>query len=370
MTPEQTLRSLWDAGVAAVDGYASVARVLREMDTPPDRIVAVGKAAAAMTRAAQDRWPETPALVVTKDGHAADLSDDHATIIEASHPVPDQRSLIAGRAVLDCVSEMPDDSHLLLLVSGGASALAEAPVDGITLDDLKRMNTRLLSLGLDIEKMNAQRRKVSLIKGGGLMRAFSGARATVLTLSDVPGDDPAVIGSGIGLLPEDPGYRAQLICTASNAIARAAVADAAIAASLPVLANEESLYDDVGALAATLGPQIAGMAPGVLIFGGEPTVELPDTPGQGGRNQALALALSEYIFGRDDITVLVAGTDGTDGPTIAAGGIVNGTTWSDTAPDALARADSGTYLAERDALLVSGPTGTNVMDLAIAFRQS
>lgn len=368
MTPDQILRGLWEAGVEAVDGYTSVARGLETIDTPPTRIVAVGKAAAAMTRAALDRWPDTSALVVTKDGHTEGLSDDDATIIEASHPVPDQRSLIGGRAILDCVSEMGHDSHLLLLVSGGASSLAEAPVEGVTLDDLKRLNAHLLSRGLDIGRMNAQRRKVSLIKGGGLLRAFTGKRATILTISDVPGDDPAVIGSGIGLPPENPAYDCQLICTASNAIARAAVAEAAAANGLTVLSNEENLYDDVPILAERLGRRIAAMEHGLMIFGGEPTVHLPPKPGEGGRNQALALALSKAIAGRNDITILVGGTDGTDGPTEAAGGIVTGATWGPGAEEALEKADSGTYLAKHDALLISGPTGTNVMDVAVVLR--
>lgn len=366
MTPDQILRGLWEAGVEAVGGHASVARAVETMDRP-DRIVAVGKAAGAMTRAALDKWPDVPALVVTKDGHADEVPDS-ATVIEAAHPVPDNRSLIGGRALLDCVSELPSDSHLLLLVSGGASSLAEAPVDGVTLDDLKRLNARLLSRGLDIGAMNAERRKVSRIKGGGLLRAFTGAKATVLTISDVPGDDPAVIGSGIGLPPEAPDYDCTLTCTASNAIARAAVEDAAKAAGLTVLANEENLYADVDDLARTLGPRIAAMDKGVLIFGGEPTVHLPPNPGEGGRNQALALALSEAISGRDDITILVGGTDGTDGPTEAAGGIVDGATWGPGAAEALKAADSGTYLATKDALLVSGPTGTNVMDVAVVMR--
>ncbi|MFT5597971.1 MAG: glycerate 2-kinase, partial [Chitinophagales bacterium] len=109
--------------------------------------------------------------------------------------------------------------------------------------------------------------------------------------------------------------------------------------------------------------------PGVYIWGGEPTIILPENPGQGGRNQSLALALSEHIQGRDDITLLVAGTDGTDGPTKAAGGIVDGHTFDDpkTAFDSLQRADAGNYLLKQNNLLVTGPTNTNVMDLAIAI---
>ncbi|MEM8731677.1 MAG: DUF4147 domain-containing protein [Pseudomonadota bacterium] len=366
MTPEGKLRGLWQAGVDAVGGYQSVADAVAKLDAP-DQIVAVGKAAGAMSQAALDQWPGTPTLVVTKDGHAEGLPGG-VRIIEASHPVPDARSLTGGRAVLDCVRGLGHDSHLLLLVSGGASALAEAPVEGVTLDDLKALNAKLLAQGLDITAMNVERRKISQIKGGGLLRAFGGARADVLTISDVPGDDPAVIGSGIGLLPDAPDFRADLTCTASNAIARSAAAEAAVTAGLMVLSNEECLYDDVPALAAHLGPRIAEMERGVMIFGGEPTVHLPPNPGRGGRNQALALALAEAIAGRDDITLIVGGTDGTDGPTEAAGGLVSGSTWGPGAAEALAAADSGTFLEDKDALLITGPTGTNVMDLAIALR--
>lgn len=366
MSPEDTVRALWQAGVDAVGGHAAVARATSKMERP-DRILAVGKAAASMARAALERWPDVPALVVTKYGHAEGLPVA-VRVIEAAHPVPDAHSIAGGEALLAEVRSMPTGSHLLLLVSGGASALAEAPVAGTTLEDLKALNARLLSRGLDIVAMNAERRKFSRVKGGGLLSAFGGAHATVLTISDVPGDDPGVIGSGIGLPPANPAWKCDLLCMASNAVARQAAADAAARVGLRVLANEEALHDDITALGEALGPRIRDMEPGVMIFGGEPTVHLPDNPGSGGRNQALALVLAEAIAGTDDIHILVAGTDGTDGPTNAAGGIVDGRTWSDGAVAALARADSGTYLAGRNALLITGPTGTNVMDLAIALR--
>ncbi|MGV6848030.1 MAG: glycerate kinase type-2 family protein [Marinibacterium sp.] len=369
MTPRDTLRALWQEGVDAVGGHTATARALGDI-ARPDQIVAVGKAAAEMARAALDRWPDLPALIVTKDGHAAGLPSGPGgpRIIEAAHPVPDARSVAAGEALLQIVAAMPAASHLLLLVSGGASSLAEAPVAGVTLDDLKALNTRLLAQGLDIGAMNAERRKLSRIKGGGLLSAFHGARASILMISDVPGDDPAVVGSGIGLPPEDPAFDCDLRCVGTNAVARDAVQRAALARGLPVLANEEALHRDLNDIVADLGPRIAAMAPGVMIFGGEPTVHLPDNPGHGGRNQALALALAGAIAGSADITILVAGTDGTDGPTDAAGGLVDGTVWGDGAAEALARADSGTYLARQGALFVTGPTGTNVMDLAIALR--
>jgi len=121
-------------------------------------------------------------------------------------------------------------------------------------------------------------------------------------------------------------------------------------------------------LAPEVGKRIRDMGKGVLILGGEPTVVLPPNPGRGGRNQALALALAGEIAGIDGLTVLVAGTDGSDGPTQAAGGVVDGATWGPGAAEALERADSGTFLERRGGLVTTGPTGTNVMDLLVAIR--
>lgn len=366
MEPRDTALTLWRAGVAAVDGSAATAAALEGLDRP-DRILAVGKAAAAMARAALDRFPDVPTLVVTKDGHGDGLPDG-VEVIEAAHPVPDARSLRGGRALRQAVAAMAPGSELLLLVSGGASALAEDPVEGKTLEDLAALNRRLLAKGLDIVAMNAERRKLSRIKGGGLLSSFRGARARVLAISDVPGDDLAVIGSGIGAAPPAPAFDYSAAIVASNAIARAASAAAARTRGIAVLAEEEALHDDLGALAARLGPRIRAMETGAIILGGEPTVVLPEDPGRGGRNQALALALAREIAGTEGITVVVGGTDGTDGPTEAAGGVVDGGTWGPGAEAALAAADSGPYLERRDALLITGPTGTNVMDLLIALR--
>lgn len=365
-TAQETALAIWRAGVAAVDGHAATAAA---MDTlaPPDMILAVGKAAGAMARAALDRFGPVPALVVTKDGHGDGLPG-HVRLIEAAHPVPDARSIEGGRALRTAVEEMAPGSSLLVLVSGGASSLAEDPVPGVTLDDIAALNRRLLAEGLDIGAMNAERRKLSRIKAGGLLAGFGGARADVLAISDVPGDDLAVIGSGIGLPPDRPGCVATARIVASNAIARAAATRAATERGLAVLGDEEALHDDLQALARRWGPRLRDMAPGVVVLGGEPTVVLPDNPGRGGRNQALALALAAEIAGTEGLVVMVGGTDGSDGPTDAAGGIVDGATWGPGAAEALAAADAGTYLESRGALLVTGPTGTNVMDLLVALR--
>ncbi len=361
-----TLRQIWQAGVAAVRGGPAVAAALGEVGRP-DAIVAVGKAAADMAAAAAARFPDVPVLVVTKHGHGSADLPQSARVLEASHPMPDASSLAAGRALLDAVAGMPKGSHLLLLVSGGASALAEVPRDGVDLRTIAAMNARLLGSGLDIHAMNAERRRLSRIKGGGLLSAFRGARATVLAISDVQGDDVGVIGSGIGLVPPDAGFTSQTRLVGSNRVAREAAAAEAARLGIPVLGNAEALYDDVDAAAEVIVAALDGR-PGLWIWGGEPTVVLPPDPGRGGRNQALAALVAERIAGRAGLAALVAGTDGSDGPTQAAGGLVDGATWDAAGSAALARADAGTWLESRGALFVTGPTGTNVMDLALALQ--
>lgn len=364
-------RDLWWAGVRAVDGHRAVTAALRAQPIArPDRIIAVGKAAVAMCAAAVDHFgADVPALAITKTGHGRDDAQHPAfEVVEAAHPVPDASSLRAGARLLETIAGAGAGDHLLLLVSGGASALVEVPVPGVTLGDITRMNRDLLATGLDIAAMNTRRRQVSRIKGGGLLGAFPGAAVTVLAISDVAGDALMTIGSGIGAAPAQHGYRYEARIVASNAIARAAAARAAEASGLEVRTNAETLYDDVSEDAVAVGRVLRGSPPGVHIWGGEPTVILPPDPGEGGRNQALALALAREISGCAGLVAVVAGTDGSDGPTTAAGGIVDGDTWRAPAADALARADSGTFLRSRGALFETGPTGTNVMDLLVAVR--
>jgi len=370
--PTEIVTKIWTVGVDAVGGYSATMTALGQNrlgqnKLRPDQIIAVGKAAGAMARAALDHFGPVPTLVVTKDGHGEGLPQA-VRLIESAHPVPDQRSLIAGQALRETVSATAHGSKLLVLVSGGASSLAEYPVAGYTLEDLVALNQQLLATGLDIGAMNVERRKFSQIKGGGLLSSFSGESVLVLAISDVPGDDLAVIGSGIGDAPATHDFAFDTQIVASNAHARAASVAAAQALDLTVQVNEEALHDNLETLATTIGARLRDMTSGVIVFGGEPTVVLPPNPGQGGRNQAFSLSLAREIVGTTGITVLVAGTDGSDGPTDAAGAIVDGTTWGDGADAALKRADSGSYLDRKEALLRTGPTGTNVMDLMIAYR--
>ncbi len=368
---KQAILEIWQAAIAAAEGRLSVIKAITEDDDfEPNLIVAVGKAAQAMAEGALEKFPQCPALVVTKYGHS-DLTlqaKDSVEIIESGHPIPDERSLAAGRALLERVSAMPADSRLLLLVSGGASALAEALPDGMSLEDLKQMTEEMIATGKTIGQINARRKETSLIKDGKLIEAFPGAEARVYAISDVEGDAIGTIGSGIGD-PHRAPERARARIVASNSIAREHAARRARELGLDVRHNDESLYGNVFELAARIGKQLKDLAAGVHIRGGEPTVVLPDEPGRGGRNQSLALALAEHIAGRDDISILVAGTDGTDGPTDAAGGLVTGETWNaaDDPRGALDRADAGTFLERAGSLFSTGPTNTNVMDLVIAI---
>lgn len=332
---------------------------------PVDRILAVGKAASDMARAAMERYPDAPTLIVTKHGHASALPRA-AQVIEAGHPVPDAASLTGGRALLEAVQACGPRDHLLLLVSGGASAVAELLPAGLTLADWQMETQRLVASGADIHAINTRRKEISRIKGGKLLSGFKGARATSFVISDVQGDDLNVVGSGIGAGPDTRNFAFSAKMIATNAHARHAAAQAS---PYPVIANREALYADIYALAPQLGQELRDGPSGLYIFGGEPTTELPDSPGRGGRNQALALLMAREIAGREDIDVLVAGTDGSDGPTGDAGGYVSGHTWGAGAKDALERADAGTYLDAQNALVTTGPTGTNVMDLMIALKR-
>jgi len=370
-TRNSALVSIWKAAIEAVSGYQSVANALRSDPAfRPDQVFAVGKAAAGMCLGALDNLPPCDALVVTKYDHVdARLQErERVTVLQAAHPIPDQNSLTAGHALLERTFTMPAESRLLLLISGGASALAEALPADMSLDDLQTQTDRMIASGNTIAEINAWRKEHSRIKDGKLIEAFKGAEIRVYAISDVEGDSIATIGSGLGDC-----HRAGVLATskviASNRIAREQAEQMAKSLGFTVKLNEESLYGDVFELAAAIGATLRSAEPGVYLWGGEPTVVLPASPGRGGRNQCLALAVAEHLAGLEHISLLVAGTDGSDGPTAAAGGRVDGSTWSDpvAARAALLHADAGTYLESHDALFVTGPTNTNVMDLAIAI---
>lgn len=382
------LAELWWSGVHAAGGEQAVNRALASDTGRPfaaTEVLSVGKAAASMCMGALDLLPaKTQALVVTKSGHAGRLKEVHSQVelIESGHPIPDVQSLLAGQRLHERVRLCPKDAHLLVLISGGASALAERLPPGMSLIEWQRKTQALVASGATIQQINAQRSKHSLIKSGRLLKSFGGAQVRVLAISDVEGDSLAVIGSGLGDVSLVDSLTATEV-VASNATARAAIVEAAARQGIVVQENSETLYEDVFAVAQKMAQVIRLGPPGLYLWGGEPTIELPEKPGRGGRNQSLALALARELSaaqsaaqegdGADalSVEVLVAGTDGTDGPTSAAGG------WLRSASDcslaeltrALDAADAGSWLASRNELFVTGPTDTNVMDLALCLKR-
>ncbi len=196
------LLAIYHAALAAVEGRHRVASFLRTHPlSGPLHVVAIGKAAAAMARGVLDVLePEVQRLlVVTRHGYGQAIRGAHPglVLVEAGHPVPDARSLRAGRLLLEMIDEAPANAGFLFLISGGASSLLEMPRPGITLSDLQRVNRWLLAAGLPIQEMNRIRKALSTIKGGRLLSRLAGRRVWNLLISDVPGDDPAVIGSGL-----------------------------------------------------------------------------------------------------------------------------------------------------------------------------
>jgi hydroxypyruvate reductase len=398
------LLQLAQAGIDNVRGDYLVEQAARDcsFERAVD-VAAIGKAAAAMAAGAHRVLGKQiqRTLVITKTGHIAPWSRDlsMAECLEAGHPIPTRESLLAGGRLVEWLDEADREVQLLLLISGGASSLVEAPVEGFELSDLQRINQWLLGSGLDIEKINQVRRQVSRIKGGNLLRYIGARKAEVWLLSDVAGDNPAVIGSGLCFPPqcsamsniEYPDWLAQLLSglpapqTAKITVpdhrvlgnlqtACAAIAKAARAKGLAATVHTTDLVDDAEATGRKLARQLQGLPEGVHVWGGETTVNLPLRPGRGGRNQHLALAAATVLAGKDDVSLLAIGTDGTDGPTEDAGALVNGGTIGRgelaglDANDCLKQADSGRFLEASGDLISTGPTGTNVRDIVIAGK--
>lgn len=400
--PCALLEDILRTALGAVEGRALVREHLStRAPSHAPHVIAIGKAASSMLLGVLDVVPDVRALLVTKDGHVDPALRGRARIqvIESAHPVPDKRSLAAGSALLDFIAATPRDAALWVLISGGASSQVEVLPEGVSLADWQRANTWLLASGLDIHAVNAVRKGLSRIKGGRLLEALQGRPAEVMLISDVPGDDPASIGSGLlvasALLPlphlpdwirdllaqappvpgrDDPrwaGVHVHLL--AGNAEALAAAAEAGRAAGLPVHCAYPPLEGDAAEAGRAIVRSLLSGPPGLHLWGGETTVALAEHPGRGGRNQHLALSAAIALAGTSNITLLAAGTDGTDGRTAEAGACVGGGTVADIRArgidpaDALRRCDSGTTLSVVDALIRTGPTGTNVMDLVLAL---
>ena len=394
------------AEVSAIPLRGIAKRPHRRSPFAPRFAFAVGKAAAAMMAGAFDVLGEgiERALVVTKHGHAGGLLDPGwpVEVVESSHPVPDESCLAAGRTLLDFIDAIPVGADVLALASGGASALVEVLPDGFDARDLARLNEYLLAEGLPIGAMNRVRKRLSRIKGGRLAQRIAPRRTLHLAISDVPGDDPKVIGSGLlvahgsedieigdldlppwlaemgrqapPLSGEEAAGHVHTEIVARPADARAAAAAGYGAAGIGVVEHPDLLEGDAIETGRRIGRAIAQTKPAAHVHAGETTVVLPPNPGRGGRCQSLALAAALEIRGRAGVHVLAAGTDGTDGPDEDAGALVDGGTIArgiaaGLDPDRCLRgADAGTFLEASGDLVQTGPTGTNVLDLVVALQ--
>ncbi|MFO7602865.1 MAG: DUF4147 domain-containing protein [Gammaproteobacteria bacterium] len=404
---EQLLR-FYQQALDSVQGRTAVKQYLQQHPLEPEMagalaVLAIGKAADSMFEGALDVLAPglDRALLITRAGHLGRRhSQEQVEYVIGAHPLPDERSLHAGDRLLAWLAQLPAAMPLLVLLSGGSSALVEKLPAAVSLADLQMLNQWLLSTGLPIERMNRIRCSVSLLKGGRLL-GFIGQRAvTQLLISDVPGDDPAVIGSGLCVPPQDDPPGDEALPDWLRAMqTRAALPAMPAQVQLPhteIVANNQQAcerirqsaveegYDshivsttftgDVNNSADEIMRYLQQAGSGCYIWGGETTVQLPAHPGRGGRNQQLALLLAQRIQTYPALTLLCAGTDGSDGPTEDAGALVDaGTIWRGRYAGmdevvALNGADAGSFLAASGDLINTGPTGTNVMDLVIALK--
>jgi len=409
--PRALLRAMFDAAIAAALPEKCLPPHLPAQPLGRTIVIGAGKASAAMAAALESHWSgELSGLVVTRYGHAVPCK--RIEIVEAAHPVPDAAGLAAAARVLHMVQGLSADDLVLCLISGGGSALLALPAPGITFEDKQSVNRALLRSGANIGEMNCVRKHLSAIKGGRLAAAAHPAQVVSLLISDVPGDDPAVIASGPTVpdpssfadaravldkyaiaapasvvahlaraadetpKPGDPRLRdAQTVMLATPQDALVAAAEVARAAGVtPVILGDsiEGEARDVATVMAGIARQVQrhgqpADAPCVLLSGGETTVTVRGN-GRGGRNAEFALALAVALGSQPGIYAIAGDTDGIDGTESNAGCLL--------APDSIARAsaegvdakaalrnnDGYGFFAASGGLVNTGPTLTNVND--------
>ncbi|MBI2164646.1 MAG: glycerate kinase, partial [candidate division NC10 bacterium] len=430
-------RRIFDAAVRAVDPAKAIRRHVRREDSrlrvgqetldlgDVRQIVVVGcgKAAAPMAAAVEDVLGDRihRGVVVTKYGHVQPTRI--VRIHEAGHPVPDEAGVAGTQAILDHVRGLGPKDLVLVLISGGGSALTPAPADGISLSEKQALTKSLLACGADIREINTLRKHISRVKGGQLARAAQPARVVALILSDIVGDpldaiasgptvpDPTTFADALRILdkyrirgeipatvrarleagargevpetpkPEDPLFaRVHNLIVGSNIQALEAARSEACALGLTPMILSSSIEGETREIArmhAALAREIRTSGnpvtpPACLISGGETTVTLRGT-GKGGRNQEFVLAAALDIAGLPDTVILSAGTDGTDGPTDAAGAIADGETCARALAmglnprAALDGNDAYPFFEKLGDLILTGPTNTNVMDVRLVL---
>jgi glycerate 2-kinase len=408
--PRQLLKAMFDAAIRAASPKLRIPAYLPPPPKGRTVVIGAGKASAAMAKAVEDLWPGSlTGLVVTRYGHAVPC--ERIEIVEAGHPVPDESGHQAAKRIMEMVQGLGPDDLVLALISGGGSSLLSLPATGLTLEDKQAVNAALLRSGASISEMNVVRKHLSAIKGGRLAAVAYPARLVTLVISDVPGDDPALIASG-PTVPDSSTFAARAVMekyriteprSAIEHLMRAA--DETPKQGAPRLANTSTsiiatpqlsleaaadvarqsgvtpliLGDALEGEAREVGRVMAGIArqaalrgqpappPVVLLSGGETTVTVKGT-GRGGRNVEFLLSLAVELDGLPGVFALAGDTDGVDGAEEIAGAIVT--------PDTLARAaDRGinakARLADNDGhsffealgdQIITGPTLTNVND--------
>ena len=424
---DEDLREILSAGLAAADPKEAVLRSVRleggsiladdaRFEAERVFVLAAGKAAGAMARAAEELLGDSIAggLIVTKDGNEA--SSARLDVVFAAHPEPDERSVEAARRVEELARSLGEGDLLLALISGGASALLADPAPPIELADLKQLTGALLRSGAHIGEINAVRKHVSVLKGGGLVSLAAPAKTLALILSDVVGDDISAIASGLTApdpttledarrvlrrydidppesivehlrvaeetpKPGDALFEGvnNVICGGGRHAAEAAARKARELGYEPLILST-TVTGDARSIASVYAAVIRealesgnpAPPPCAVVSGGEATVTVRGA-GVGGPNQEFALTLAVELEGVEGWAAFAADTDGNDGPTDAAGGIATGTTAAQIREggvdpeEALATNDSYAALQAGGALLVTGPTGTNVNDLRVAL---
>jgi len=411
-SPREFLIELFQAAVTAAD--PALCMVGRLPDPPRGRtiVLGAGKAAAAMAAALDTQWSSPlEGLVITPYGHGC--ATERIEVVEAAHPVPDRAGQDAARRILEMAQGAGENDLVLVLISGGGSALMALPAPGLALDDKRAVNSALLACGASIHEINCVRKHLSAIKGGRLAAAAHPAHVVTLAISDVPGDDPSVIASGptvadptrfsdaLGVLakygiatpdavmrrleeatdetpkPGDPRLAASIytiIATPQDALQAAARrAREAGYAALVLGDTVEGEARDVGLVHAAIVRQIArhrepAVPPCVILSGGETTVTLRGSGGRGGRNREFLLSLLVALGPVEGVYGLACDTDGIDGSPDAAGAVFSPDSLVRAAElnldprAALERSDSGGFFAALDDAVVTGPTRTNVND--------
>lgn len=409
MSAKARLTGLFNAALGAATPEGRFTRLPEPPAFGQTIVLGAGKAAASMAAAFETAWHAKlgdhpiKGLVITRDDHGTRTHS--IDVVEASHPVPDARGQAAARRILEMAQEATEDDLVVFLLSGGASALLSLPADGLSFADKQDINRALLRSGAPIGEMNRVRQGLSAVKGGRLAAAAMPARQITYLISDVPGDDPRVIGSGPTVPPltggSDPNeilwrydidvppqvgavlsanvppalsdMDFEMIATPQMALEAAALVAEADGLTPMILGDAiEGEARDVARMHAAIATQVRRHrqplpAPAVLLSGGETTVTVCGK-GRGGRNVEFLLALAIALDGAEGISAIAGDTDGIDGIESNAGAFIG--------PDTLARAqalgldpracldqnDAFTFFQKLGDLITTGPTLTNVND--------